>query len=106
MMKVLEATALLLALAATAACDRSEAAVFESVPEVPNRVARGKYLVTAMACSDCHSPWIMTPQGPMPDPERYLSGHPEQVKVGPAPKANGPWIVQSFATNTAHAGPW
>jgi hypothetical protein len=48
----------------------------------------------------------MTPNGPMPDPERYLSGHPEQVKVGPAPKSQGPWLMSSFATNTAFAGPW
>lgn len=106
MMKALGVTGLLLALAGTAACGKSEASTSDATPKALDRVARGKYLVTAMACADCHSPWIVTPQGPMPDPERYLSGHPEQVKVGPAPTPNGPWIVQSFATNTAHAGPW
>jgi len=28
---------------------------------------RGKYLVTAGGCADCHSPKIFTPRGPVPD---------------------------------------
>jgi hypothetical protein len=36
-----------------------------------------------------------------------LSGHPEQLAMPPAPKLpEGPWLVVSSATNTAHAGPW
>jgi mono/diheme cytochrome c family protein len=106
MLKLLSTGALLLGLAATAACDKSEASSSDHTPKSADRVARGNYLVTAMACGDCHTPFKMGPKGPEPDMDRYLSGHPEQAKVGPAPKAQGPWIVQSFATNTAHAGPW
>ncbi|HTQ64762.1 MAG TPA: hypothetical protein VMI12_08185 [Puia sp.] len=40
-------------------------------------LARGKYIITAGGCSDCHSPKIFTAQGPVPDSTRALSGHPE-----------------------------
>ena len=33
-------------------------------------VDRGRYMVEAGACHDCHSPKIMTATGPMPDPAR------------------------------------
>lgn len=41
------------------------------------QVARGQYLVTIGGCNDCHSPKKMGPNGPEPDPERLLSGHPQ-----------------------------
>ena len=71
-------------------------------------VARGKYLVTVMACNDCHTPWKMGPKGPEPDMTRMLSGHPEGF-VMPAPPAlapDAPWNWAGAATNTAFAGPW
>jgi hypothetical protein len=40
-------------------------------------VKRGEYLVMVGGCNDCHTPFKMTPIGPMPDMERMLSGHPE-----------------------------
>jgi hypothetical protein len=40
-------------------------------------VKRGRYLVTVVGCNDCHTPMKMTPNGPVPDMERFLSGHPE-----------------------------
>src|SRR5512141_2813610 len=70
------------------------------------RVERGKYLVTAMMCNDCHTPWHVGPKGPEPDMTRMLSGHPQSLKMPPAPAAQGPWIVSMAATNTAFAGPW
>ena len=70
-------------------------------------VERGRYLVTAMACNDCHTPWQMGPQGPEPDMSRMLSGHPQDF-VMPAPPAamDGAWLWHGAATNTAFAGPW
>ena len=70
-------------------------------------VARGKYLVSTSACHDCHTPWVMTDNGPGPDMSRMLSGHPESL-VMPDPPAlpQGPWIASFAATNTAWAGPW
>ncbi len=38
---------------------------------------RGEYLVMVGGCNDCHTPFKMTPIGPLPDMERMLSGHPE-----------------------------
>lgn len=46
-------------------------------------VERGEYLVTVGGCNDCHTPWIVGPNGPEPDMSRMLSGHPEDLPVGP-----------------------
>lgn len=70
------------------------------------RVERGKYLVTIMACNDCHTPFKMGARGPEPDMSRMLSGHPENMNVPPPPQASGPWIGSFTGTNTAWAGPW
>lgn len=70
------------------------------------RVERGKYLVTVMYCNDCHTPFKMGPNGPEPDMSRMLSGHPEGMKVSPAPKLSGPWMMAGSGTDTAWAGPW
>lgn len=70
-------------------------------------VERGRYLVHAFACADCHSPWVMGANGPEPDPARFLSGHPSELAMPPAPELEpGPWMVSVAATNTAWAGPW
>jgi mono/diheme cytochrome c family protein len=69
-------------------------------------VKRGKYLVTAMACNDCHTPFKMGPKGPEPDMTRMLSGHPAEVKLSPPPKFNADWQWGGTGTMTAFAGPW
>jgi len=70
-------------------------------------VARGKYLLETSGCHDCHTPFKLGPKGPEPDFSRALSGHPEQLKMPPPPAlGDGPWVMTSSATNTAHAGPW
>ena len=75
-------------------------------PEV-GRVLRGKYLVDTGGCGDCHTPLKMGKNGPEPDLARRLSGHPEALKMPPAPKLPpGPWGAVVSATNTAWAGPW
>jgi mono/diheme cytochrome c family protein len=70
-------------------------------------VARGKYLVNAMSCHDCHTPKKMGPQGIEPDMSRMLSGQPE-ASVPPAPPRlpAGPWIALGNTDFTAWAGPW
>jgi hypothetical protein len=70
------------------------------------KVARGKYIVSTSGCHDCHTPWVMTEQGPAPDMTRALSGHPEAMAMPPPPPLEGPWIGAIGATNTAWAGPW
>jgi cytochrome c553 len=69
-------------------------------------IKRGQYLVTIMGCNDCHSPKIMTPQGPVIDSAHMLSGHPASL---PVPKVERSllqsWVL--FNHNlTAFAGPW
>lgn len=70
------------------------------------RIARGAYLVRAMGCNHCHTPYRLGPQGPEPDMSRALTGHPSDVAVPPAPPATGLWVWHGAATNTAFAGPW
>jgi hypothetical protein len=69
-------------------------------------VERGKYLVTLAACNECHTPFTMGPQGPMPDMTRMLSGHPGELVLSDPPKPTNDWIMSGNATNTAFAGPW
>jgi len=72
----------------------------------PDKVARGKYLVTTSACNDCHTPWKMGVNGPEPDMSRMLSGHPEKMDLPTPPTPSGPWVMSAAGTNTAWAGPW
>jgi mono/diheme cytochrome c family protein len=68
-------------------------------------VARGKYLVTAVAdCGGCHTPAKIGPNGPEPDESRMLSGVPASGKA-PAPTQQGPWLG-FFTLEGAFGGPW
>lgn len=87
-------------LTALAACSTSAA------PRTPDPVERGRYLVTAAGCNDCHTPMIMGPEGPMRDPDHVLAGHPASLVMPPPPPAQGPWIASASATMTAWSGPW
>jgi hypothetical protein len=69
-------------------------------------VVRGRYLVGAMGCNDCHTPWKLGPKGPEPDMSRALSGHPADFAVTAPPRLEGAWAWSATATNTAFAGPW
>jgi hypothetical protein len=72
-------------------------------------VERGKYLVMAGGCGDCHSPKAFTPKGPVPDTTRLLSGYPSNVKLPEIPKGIlGPAQWGAITTNdmTAWVGPW
>jgi mono/diheme cytochrome c family protein len=71
-------------------------------------IARGNYLVTIASCNDCHSPKIFTPQGPVPDSTRLLSGHPAGAPLMPIDKKvlkPGNWELIS-PDRTAFTGPW
>lgn len=75
----------------------------------PSLVERGKYLVMAGGCDDCHSPKIFTPAGPIPDTTRLLSGYPANSQLPEIPKGVlGPTQWGAIATNdlTAWVGPW
>lgn len=68
---------------ATHAADDTKSAAPGSAKSKANMVKRGRLLVTAGSCNDCHTPWNMTETGPVPDMSRMLSGHPEN---GPDPE--------------------
>ena len=70
-------------------------------------VERGRYLVDAVGCHDCHTPKTMGPEGPQLDTSRLLSGHPEgDVLPPPPPVSKGPWIATATWDLTAWSGPW
>jgi hypothetical protein len=72
-------------------------------------IAHGKMLVTLGGCNDCHSPKIMTAQGPVPDTTRLLSGSPSGWTVAPVPRealAMDKWAYVASGDLTAWAGPW
>jgi hypothetical protein len=79
----------------------------EAPPDKPKQVERGKYLVTIAGCHDCHTPLKMGANGPEPDMDRALSGHPESIRItAPPPAEAGPWENRFSGTSTAWAGPW
>lgn len=72
---------------------------------------RGEYLAGYGGCGDCHTPKLMTPDGPVPDKSRLLSGHPANAQLPPVPTdAIGPgpdkWGAITNGDLTAWAGPW
>ena len=58
-------------------------AVSASVEELSleDSIKRGNYLVNIMDCNVCHSPKIMSDQGPIIDESRMLSGHPADAQL-------------------------
>ena len=71
------------------------------------KVRRGRYLVQAMGCHDCHTPKKMGAHGPEPDFSRALSGHPADPTLPPPPQLPaGPWIATASWDLTAWSGPW
>ena len=74
-------------------------------------VKRGEYLVNFGGCNDCHSPKVMTPNGPAPDKTRLLSGHPADAPLPAAPsglvgEAPSQWGALVNGDLTAWLGPW
>jgi cytochrome c553 len=72
-------------------------------------IDRGKYLVMAGGCNDCHSPKVITANGPVPDTAKLLSGYPSNVKLPEIPQGIvGPAQWGAITTNdfTAWMGSW
>lgn len=72
-------------------------------------IAKGKYLVNLGGCNHCHSTKVMTPQGPVVDETRLLSGSPSGMPVALPPAgmlAPDKWFVATTGDLTAWAGPW
>jgi mono/diheme cytochrome c family protein len=99
--------------AAMAACNQPPAqpatpVTTAAAPAAQSPVERGKTLVTAGGCNDCHTTKKMGPNGPEPDMSKMLSGHPEDFKItAPYKPAKGsPWGIGVTDTLTAWSGPW
>jgi cytochrome c553 len=72
------------------------------------QVERGRVLVIAAGCNDCHTTKRPGSKGPEPDMSRMLSGHPEEIKITAAyqPAAGSPWTVGTTDGLTAWSGAW
>jgi hypothetical protein len=110
MKKMLLAALLILpAMLAVQCTQESPKTAEEEKAAVESPVQRGEYLVTVMGCDDCHSPKVMTAQGPAIDPSLRLSGHPAQMTLPAiADKklaSSGEWVLFS-PIGTAAVGPW
>lgn len=69
-------------------------------------IKRGEFLVNVGGCNDCHTPKIMTDQGPALDMTRILSGHQAGTPLAPYDSTIvGPWILM-HPQLTAAVGPW
>ncbi len=105
----------LVSLACSAACSSASSGdkapapspTENAAPNAASLVERGRYIVSFAGCHDCHTPMKMTPNGPAPDMDRALSGHPSDMPMPPAPTLPpGPWLTTVSATMTAWNGPW
>ncbi|WP_224995792.1 cytochrome c [Cesiribacter sp. SM1] len=77
-----------------------------SVGYSQEQILRGEYLVNVSGCHDCHSPKVFGPNGPEPDPERLLSGHPADMPLEEVDVTKvGQWVLFNGHL-TAAVGPW
>ena len=72
----------------------------------PELVERGRYLVEAIGCTDCHTPKRLGPNGPEPIPGMHLAGHPQDMALPPIELAEGPWVGAFSGSMSAWHGPW
>jgi cytochrome c553 len=101
-----DAVAVPAGLPATTAGSGSGSTALAAATAASGPVERGRYLVRSIGCGDCHSPKLMTPQGPVEDEARLLSGHPAGEVLQAPPALNGSWIAAASPSFTAWSGPW
>lgn len=85
------------------------AAVAQTAKMGKHTIKRGEYLSILGGCNDCHSPKLMTPNGPATDPARILSGHPATAPLPSVPPdvlGPGKWMAMTNDDLTAWVGPW
>ena len=97
------------ALATAALLTAAPAVVAQPATANKDQIKRGEYLSIIGGCNDCHSPKLMTPKGPVPDPARLLSGHPASAQLPPVPAGvlgPGKWAAMTNDDLTAWVGRW
>jgi len=77
-----------------------------AVSDSIDMINRGEYLVNLGGCHHCHSPKIMTERGPVPDPNRLLSGHPADEALPPNDGETAKGYVLFTMGLTSATGPW
>ena len=73
------------------------------------KVERGRYLVMAGGCNDCHTPKLLVDGNVVLDSTRFLSGHPADEPLPPFPAdvvGPGKWGAVGSGSFTAWYGPW
>ena len=76
----------------------------KTAPGNADPVARGRYLVTAKGCGDCHTPMKMGAKGPEYVMSRMLSGFDASGAVPPMPNVEG--AAEVYVVEPAFAGGW
>jgi hypothetical protein len=86
---------------------------FAGEPTAPKKaddpVERGRHLVVIAGCNDCHSPKVMSPNGPVPHPMKTLSGQQADGAIPAVPSgvlAPDRWMAMTNGDMTAWVGPW
>ena len=66
-----------------------------------SKVDRGRHLVDSMACTDCHTPMKFDAKlnMPVPDAERFLSGHPAGAPTAAAMAPGSAMVVGQTGTS-------
>ena len=107
-MKNMHNLAAIASLALIFACNQPTATttVVKDVISKDSLINRGLYLVTIMGCNDCHSPKNITANGPQPDPNLLLSGHPSAMALAFIDTATVKNWVLFNGMNTVAVGPW
>lgn len=87
---------------------KTDETAMEPVTEMDSTemIKRGEYLVDLGGCHHCHSPKMMTENGPVPDPNRLLSGHPADEPLPPYDAETAKGFVLFTMGLTSSTGPW
>jgi cytochrome c553 len=96
-------------LAAAAMLTAATANAAQAANTGKSQIKHGETLVMLGGCNDCHSPKLMTPKGPVPDPARLLSGHAANAQLPPVPGGvigPGQWAALTNDDFTAWVGLW
>jgi len=113
-------TCLIIMFITAAGCSQATKSTFEPQKESTTsayieryriyRIERGKQLVNLGGCDKCHTPKVKTILGLESDPERFLSGYPEQEPVPEVPvteSGRGDWENVFYTTDgTVWVGRW